>query len=363
MNSFNGSKKTLRHGDVVEFNCENGFIKDEFYYKNYTFECTNGYFNETLTYEDLMCKSDFHKHTEALRIPNLYLGSKLFSCNGKNLEVYQVRTKNGSDGTTSILYNVCFDTNVMRAKFVFQPKRTDNPVKSNVTRQDVWGFDFFGKDSNEKFKLSQGYVSKIQRDRLTAAFPNKYNSKKKYPFTFNRGHLAPYADFIDLNDKKASCEYINAAPQWKEFNANSWSLVEKETRALVRDNPGEWEIYTGLYGSIPTTRGPLYASPMFNDKGKFVKGYLPIPKLFWKLVYNLENKNNSKVFVGVNNPELDSPEKFKPGGYLICKPKMNGKGTYFSGNEFKGFTYECDLNEFLINLGKEEKILKVLYDN
>lgn len=347
---------TVKNGEIIEFNCANGFVKDNLFGESYSFQCTNGNFNKTYPYQDLLCKSDFHRNTNVIEVSNAELGSKVLKCDGKNLKVYKVRVKK-NDNSFKDVYTVCFDVNTMRAKFVFQHRRNDDGMKSNQTRHDVWGFSYFGKNTQEKLWLSNGYLRRIQKRRTTNAFPEKYKKNKLYPYTFNRGHLAPYADFIDGDEKKASCEYINVAPQWKKLNQHSWSVVERNTRILVGNNPNKWEIYTGTYGSIPTQRGPLYLSPFFDKNGKFVKGNLPVPMLYWKFVYSVENKNLSKAFVGINNPEYQSPEAF-PESYVICKPKTQ-KGVQFHGSEFKGFTYECDVDEFLESIGKKEGIVKV----
>ncbi|KAK6639146.1 hypothetical protein RUM43_007416 [Polyplax serrata] len=351
--SFDGHKDYLLHGETIQMSCQNGFVRKDLPGKRYTFECTDGIFNGTFNYDDLLCKSDFHKYTEVYQKSPIELRSRLFTCQGKELALYQVSVNAG--GTLRELYKVCYDRSVLRAKFVFQTSGNENTNVTGGRRRDVWGFDYFGSNSREKLTLFKGYTSKVQKVRLTSAFPNKYSPKKKYPYYFNRGHLASYSDFIYPEDKRASCQYINVAPQWKELNGNSWSLVERTTRNLVRTNPQEWEIYTGVYGSIPTQKGPLFLTLL--NYGKQTRGYVPVPKLYWKIAYNTILPNVSRVFVGVNNPELKAPQDFDP-DYLICKPKRLDNKNYFRGNEFKGFTYECELEEFLERLRRDDIIVR-----
>lgn len=353
MDSFNGKLEYISHGETVQFACENGFVRNAFLANNYTFECTNGKFNETLSYDDLLCKSDFHKNTVVARISSVLLRSRLFKCDGNDLELYRVSAKK-NDGNIKDLYDVCFDKSVMRPKFVYHLIHRNDSVKAQGRRQTIWNFDFFGENTQEKFNLSVGYVSKNQKLLLTRVFSEKYNSSYAYPYYFNRGHLAPSCDFVESDDKKASNAYINVAPQWQALNANSWSRIEKKTNELVRKNPLAWEIFTGLYGIIPTHKGPLFLSPVQNNSGQFVKGSrLPVPKLFWKIVHNTFDKAQSRVFVGINDPELKSPENFTE-DYVICKPVE--KNPIFEGNKNMGFTYECRLDEFIAKIRRDEEI-------
>lgn len=347
----------LQSGELINFACGNGFVRKDFPDKSYSFQCTDGKYNKTLPLEEILCRSDYHKHSMAFQISPVQLGSNIFKCDSPNLELYQMKTVR-PDGSTKHLYTACLDVKVMRPKFVMQPSSEEKPPAKLILeeRQSVWGFDGYGKSVNEMLLISKGYVENIQKNRTAHSFPEKYGTKKPYPYYFNRGHLAPFADYADENDRKTTCEYINAAPQWEEFNKNSWSLVEREARMLRQNNPKEWEVYTGTYGSIPTTRGPLVVAPIF-EKGKFKKGLLPVPMLYWKLIYNTVDKTKSKAFVGVNNPEIKSPEQIT-GNYRICSPLRNKNKNVFEGSEFFGFTYQCKVEDFLNALKNNEKIVK-----
>ncbi|KAK6639145.1 hypothetical protein RUM43_007415 [Polyplax serrata] len=351
------SKEVNSGGDLVNFECGNGFVRKDLPGKSYPFQCVNGKFNRTYPLEEILCRSDYHKSSMAVRLSPIEIRSKIFKCDGPGLELYQLNSVQ-PDGKTKHLYTACLDTAVMRPKFVFQPSTEEKPPKGIhlEERNDVWGFDGYGSSINEMLVLSKGYVENIQRNRTTNSFPQKYSAKNPYPHYFNRGHLAPYADYADALDRKTTCEYINAAPQWEAFNKNSWSLVEREARMMRQTNPKEWEVYTGTYGSIPTTRGPLVVAPIF-EQGRFKKGMLPVPMLYWKLVYNTVDKTKSKAFVGVNNPEFKTSAEIGP-KYKICTPIAQKNKDPYEGSEFFGFVYQCKVDEFLNALKNNEKIVK-----
>ena len=72
-------------------------------------------------------------------------------------------------------------------------------------------------------------------------------------------------------------------------------------------------MYTGSYGvatlsNINGNETELYIYvDIDNNKG------IPVPKLFWKAVYDRKSQAGF-VFVGINNPYVSDPQ----GDYLIC---------------------------------------------
>ncbi|KAL0269843.1 UNVERIFIED_CONTAM: hypothetical protein PYX00_007442 [Menopon gallinae] len=329
--SINSDGKPVRSGTTVGFTCDNGFLKNEFISDSYTFKCDNGKFNRTFHYEDLLCRNEAYKGVAVAETAPSMFRSKLFKCSEPEYKLYQVKLTQ-PDGKVKVLFSSCVDKKQMKSKFGHQPRRNEKPLLRHRPDDAVWGFDGFGEDTNERFYLSKGYVKKTQAKRIARAYPDR--------------------------KKRATCEYINAAPQWDAFNSGSWSLVEREAREMLQKDTNDWEIYTGTYGIIPTPRGPLYVAPVFDHNGRFKKQLLPVPMLYWKIVHNLKDKAKSRAFVGVNNPEYKSPEEI-PQSYKICTPiRPNGNGTYYHGNEFQGFTYECKLEDLLEKLKTTEKIVK-----
>lgn len=285
-----------------------------------------------------MCRSSSHKNVVVSKVNRL--NSLLLKCNGRGLEIYDVKLKNPA-GALNHLYTVCLDTRTMRAKFAFQPRR-DFRFERIVRENDIWGYDAYGKNAEERITLSKAYVRNDQRRITQHTFPNYY---------FNRGHLVPSADFPEKEERDATCEYINAAPQWDVLNSKGWNTIEIEVRRIRANsrNSAEWEIYTGTYGIIPKREG----GTLF-----LASSFLPVPKLYWKILYNVNTRRQSRVFIGVNNPTLDCSRGIPSNEYKVCEPILNPKtNKIVDGDKSVGFTYECELNDFLKKLETEGIVL------
>ncbi len=99
-------------------------------------------------------------------------------------------------------------------------------------------------------------------------------------FGYDRGHLAPSADF--RWSKKAVSEsfyYSNMSPQLAEFNQEKWADLEGLLRGYVYDHP-ETQLY-------------VVTGPLLNDSlAKIEQGLnkVSIPKYFYKVALDLKNK-------------------------------------------------------------------------
>lgn len=141
----------------------------------------------------------------------------------------------------------------------------------------ITGVVFRTNDFREDSSIATG--SAVEADyflkELQADSTFKYDG-----FGFDRGHLAPSADF--RWSKKALSEsylYSNMSPQLAEFNRGSWGDLEDNIRGYVFRNPG-----TQLY----VLTGPFLGDTLAKiERGK---NKLSIPKRFWKVVLDLKNK-------------------------------------------------------------------------
>ncbi|KAL1505974.1 hypothetical protein ABEB36_005415 [Hypothenemus hampei] len=162
----------------------------------------------------------------------------------------------------------------------------------------------------------------------------------------NRGHLTSKGDFVYAFQQLATFHYVNSAPQWASFNGGNWNEVEISVRELASTSSKNLEIYTGVYGtmSLPNQRHwrkvPLF---LHNIQGKKL---LPIPQLFWKLIYD-RTSDKGIVIVGVNNIyELNMTED------VVCLDIgdriswFNRKLQNQKHNIELGYIYACSVNDF-----------------
>jgi hypothetical protein len=162
-------------------------------------------------------------------------------------------------------------------------------------------------------------------------------------FFLARGHLAARADFVYGSQQRATFYFVNAAPQWQTFNAGNWEALESSVRAYVDRNKLDLEVYTGTYGvaTLPNVNGDeteLYLYVDINNNKA-----IPVPKLFWKAVYDPKDQAGV-VFVGINNPYVSDPE----GDYLICTDVCSKISwlRWNQKNKKRGYSYCCEVDDF-----------------
>jgi len=99
-------------------------------------------------------------------------------------------------------------------------------------------------------------------------------------FGYDRGHLAPSADFRwSAQALSESYYYSNMSPMLAEFNRESWAKLEDLFRAYIYRNPD-----TQLY----MVTGPV----LQDDLTKIPRAVnnVTVPKLFYKMALDLKNK-------------------------------------------------------------------------
>ncbi|XP_049955906.1 uncharacterized protein LOC126472612 [Schistocerca serialis cubense] len=136
--------------------------------------------------------------------------------------------------------------------------------------------------------------------------------------------------------------YMNSAPQWQTFNGGNWETMEKNVRSYAASNGTELEIYTGTHGITTLPSKTNYQTDLFLciDGGN----YIPVPKLFWKIVYKAITKA-AVVFLGVNNPYIKNPGS----DYYICKnvcPNITWI-KWKPKSQKKGYSYCCEYADFV----------------
>ena len=106
---------------------------------------------------------------------------------------------------------------------------------------------------------------------------------------------------------------------------------------------------TGTYGvaTLPDTnkeQQELYLHMDGSEKE------LPVPKLFWKIIYD-RKENGGVTIISVNNPYLEDI----PNDYIICKDICNRIHWFEvdTNRKDRGYLYCCDMNEFFRATGYE----------
>ncbi|MCK9497922.1 MAG: DNA/RNA non-specific endonuclease [Bacteroidales bacterium] len=118
------------------------------------------------------------------------------------------------------------------------------------------------------------------------------NGKTQYDgFGYDRGHLAPSADFRwSAKALSESYYYSNMTPQLPEFNREIWAEIEDFLRQYVYDNPTK-----DLY---------LVTAPVIKDdlkKQERSKNKISIPEYHYKIAVDLEDKKGIAFLVPQQN--------------------------------------------------------------
>jgi hypothetical protein len=161
--------------------------------------------------------------------------------------------------------------------------------------------------------------------------------------SLTKGHLSAKADFVYGSQQRATFHFVNVSPQWQTFNGGNWEALESSVRAYAAKKKLDLVVYTGTYGvaTLPNVNGTetelyLYAD-VNNNKA------IPVPKLFWKAVYDPKSQAGV-VFVGINNPFVSDPK----GDYLICTDVCS-KISWVQWDQKsieKGYSYCCEVDDF-----------------
>jgi endonuclease G len=167
-------------------------------------------------------------------------------------------------------------------------------------------YEVEGDKVDEKIDKRPRFYAEKSIPKQYRIYPNDYiyiTSLKHPEWSYDRGHLAPDADF-DYNYKVLLKVYTmaNIAPQVSELNRKTWIKSEKYER-LVAKKLGRAKVSIGvLYndlGNIATKRPLEYieGSDKWSDskikkyykyKDKLEKKQMVIPSGFWKKIENKE---------------------------------------------------------------------------
>ncbi len=155
------------------------------------------------------------------------------------------------------------------------------------------------------------------------------NGKKQYEgFGYDRGHLAPSADF--KWSKQALSEsyfYSNMSPQLATFNREGWAKLEGMLRNYVYENKVPLFVVTG---------------PVLTDDLQAIaksKNQVSIPKYFFKVAY--DKQNSKAICFLVPHKELEYPIEY----YAV---------SIDSAEAFTGIDFFANLNDSIENIIEAE---------
>ncbi|QQR99173.1 MAG: DNA/RNA non-specific endonuclease [Sphingobacteriales bacterium] len=140
---------------------------------------------------------------------------------------------------------------------------------STIYKQPYWVAHIIPKDIlYGSYTRNDGFV----KDSL---YLNTADSTDYWASGYDRGHLAPAADFRWHKDAiKESFYYTNVAPQLKNFNRGAWSKLETLVREFAIDAN---EVYV-ITGAVLNNKLPKLQQGSYQ---------VSIPKYYYKIVYDI----------------------------------------------------------------------------
>lgn len=239
--------------------------------------------------------------------------------------------------------NSCFDNNYKSVLYSWYNLTSYIAGKSTFSREsDFVESNFY----NLTVDVNILYTKKRQAktiNRLLGLSNNspKYINQSSGNFFLARGHLTANRDFVYDAQQRSTFYFINAAPQWQCFNNGNWKTLEENMRDFASKQKLDLIVYTGTYGisTLPHEEtGEETQLFLYVVNGEATA--IPVPKFFWKFVYDVKSKNGT-VFIGTNNPYKDEKE-------LICYDISESIKwlTWKKDNQVLGYSYACSVEDF-----------------
>lgn len=232
---------------------------------------------------------------------------------------------------------VCFDDLLKSPLYSFYHLTSKiDYAQTGVSRPNFKEGDFYNLDGTVDKLYSRAVQKKTINSQVGLPVSSTQYVKDNNNYYLSRGHLTAKGDFVYAHQQKATFWYVNTAPQWQTCNGANWNSIEDSVRRYASNKGLDLDIYTGVYGisNLPneSTDEPvdLY---FYLDTNNNVA--LPIPEVYWKLVYNPQTTEHV-VLIGVNNPYESNPE-------AICEDVSKSLTwlTWSKNDQMKGISYAC----------------------
>nr|CAD7202188.1 unnamed protein product [Timema douglasi] len=263
------------------------------------------------------------------------------TCNSGRASEIEIGFQVGTDFFRVL--DVCFDNNHLNPLWTkFDLVGSIGGYQRSFPRPSWIRGAFYPGVSPDNQYLRANQIATIGEILGSQALGERYVSRTT-DFYLARGHLVAKADYVYGSQHRATFYYVNAAPQWQTFNGGNWERLESSVRNYASSRRFNLVVYTGTYGvtTLPNARGQQRELYLYNDANG--NHALPIPKVFWKVVYNPVTRAGA-VFLGVNNPYLTTLTN----DYLLCADVSNRISwlLWSPNNLTLGYSYVCEVNDF-----------------
>ncbi|XP_049289773.1 uncharacterized protein LOC125767338 [Anopheles funestus] len=251
------------------------------------------------------------------------------------------------------VFDVCYDEMLYHTHFVRHRMNRANGGYQSGNPRPSWyqGVYYEGVNINTLYTVNK------QRETIAVILNSQSRADELVQNTNNgiymaRGHIAARADFVYGTEQNATFWFLNAAPQWQNFNGVNWERVESSIRDFVGERDMELTVYSGTYGVQKLADGNGDYQEIWLDFDPTEgRRRAPAPMLYYKILHD-ERNNAGIAIVGVNNVHV--PIELILREYVPCKD-IGDQVEWIDWqrtNVTIGYCYACEVNAFNAAIGK-----------
>ncbi|XP_052870231.1 uncharacterized protein LOC128275682 [Anopheles cruzii] len=338
-------------GAAVELVCQNGF--NLFPTRNsITLECLYGenfqFLGQLIAFRVLSCTSYWLSSSRVTQ-------ERCF----QDSVIVQVGFDLGANRWVNV-FEVCHDEKLYHTHFVRHKMSRFNGGYQSGNPRPGWYQGNHYLDVN----INNLYTVNKQRETIGEILGSTARADELVQNTDNgiymaRGHIAARVDFVYGTEQNATFWFLNAAPQWQNFNAINWERVESSVRNFVGQRHINLTVYSGTHGVLSLADGNGdYREIMLDFNPTEGTQRVPAPKLYYKILHD-ESANAGIAIVGVNNVHI--PLEVVLRDYVVCEDIGDQVDwiDWERKNLTIGYSYACEVNEFNAAIGRPHPQLNV----
>ncbi|XP_023721167.2 uncharacterized protein LOC111871958 [Cryptotermes secundus] len=256
------------------------------------------------------------------------------------------------------LFDICFDPQLRSsayAKFTLMQgvENGQKNVKRSYFKCTQKLDEIYGR-GNQHTALVNLTGSGDEADK----YINRNTSSDLY---LTKGHLIAFKDFVYNSQQEVTLLCLNSVPIWQVVRRGNWRNVESSIRQYASRHGKDLTVYAGTYGilHLPHVNGtsvPVYLGTDTNGRN-----VLPVPQLFWKIVYDRLMRHGI-AFLVINNYREDT----YPKEHEVCTDVCNRTESWFNGWDRQqislGYVYCCTVTEFLVKTNAIPEFREVVID-
>ncbi|XP_030370973.1 uncharacterized protein LOC115621457 [Scaptodrosophila lebanonensis] len=244
--------------------------------------------------------------------------------------MYRVGHDLGDEGFLDV-YRSCYDVSNATAHYTIH---VIYPYKLNANRPGQ-GFTTDGV-------ITGATAATFEAKSIYARFKELFGSDQTYiksarDQVFDRGHLAPSADYVFEQNMRQTFKYINVVAKFRTINRSNWKTIENWVRNLLTD---------GGYEALQVCTGGLDVLQLPSSNGQLKSVYLgpgrvnPVPKWLFKIVSDGEESLYAILtYNNVHNSSAPLPPH--------CQRVQCPQTLAVQDTKEAGFTFCCEPNSFI----------------